>query len=64
MKESALGSEMNCDVNELRASIDRLWDESILKQLEAYIRIPNKSPDFDPEWEAHGHMEAAVLLMA
>ena len=28
-----------------------------------YVRIPNKSPAFDPEWDAHGHMEAAVQLM-
>src|SRR5258706_4269017 len=55
---------MNLHLNDVRASIDRLWNESILERLEAYIRIPNKSPHFDPEWEAHGHMEAAVQLMA
>jgi len=55
---------MNLHLNDLRASIDRLWNDSILERLEAYIRIPNKSPNFDPEWEAHGHMEAAVQLMA
>src|SRR5260221_1016427 len=27
-----------------------------------YIRIPNKSPAFDPDWAAHGHMEEAVSL--
>lgn len=48
----------------LRSSIDKVWDGSILDRLKAYIRIPNKSPHFDPQWEEHGHMEAAVQLMA
>jgi acetylornithine deacetylase/succinyl-diaminopimelate desuccinylase-like protein len=46
-----------------RSSIDHAWDQSIVPQLMDYIRIPNKSPTFDPDWEAHGHMEAAVQLM-
>ncbi len=52
------------DLQRLRASIDRVWDESILDRLQAYIRIPNKSPHFDPMWERNGHMESAVQLMA
>jgi acetylornithine deacetylase/succinyl-diaminopimelate desuccinylase-like protein len=40
--------------------IDRLWDESIVSELKEYIRIPNKSVAFDPEWAAHGHMDRAV----
>jgi acetylornithine deacetylase/succinyl-diaminopimelate desuccinylase-like protein len=46
-----------------RTLIDRAWDESILPALMDYVRIPNKSPTFDPDWEAHGHMEQAVQLM-
>ncbi len=53
---------MNLD--RLRASINRVWDTSILDCLAAYIRIPNKSPHFDPDWERHGYMEAAVQLLA
>jgi acetylornithine deacetylase/succinyl-diaminopimelate desuccinylase-like protein len=52
------------DVKRLQSSIARTWDESIVGQLIAYVRIPNKSPMFDPHWESHGHMEAAVRLMA
>lgn len=52
------------DVKRLRASIDKVWDESILDRLKAYIRIPNQSPHFDPQWQQNGHMEAAVQLMA
>jgi acetylornithine deacetylase/succinyl-diaminopimelate desuccinylase-like protein len=39
-----------------------IWDGEIIPVLSDYIRIPNKSPAFDPGWEAHGHMEKAVAL--
>src|SRR5580658_10361057 len=52
------------DLQRLQSSIDRTWDESIVERLIAYVRIPNKSPAFDPEWQQHGYMEAAVALMA
>src|SRR5579864_8532755 len=52
------------DLKKLRAFVDRSWDESIIERLTAYVRIPNKSPLFDPQWERAGHMEAAVNLMA
>jgi acetylornithine deacetylase/succinyl-diaminopimelate desuccinylase-like protein len=52
------------DLERLRESVRKVWDDSILDQLVAYVRIPNKSPMFDPNWESHGHMEAAVQLMA
>jgi acetylornithine deacetylase/succinyl-diaminopimelate desuccinylase-like protein len=48
----------------LTSSINKTWDESIIDRLIAYVKIPNKSPMFDPQWEAHGYMEAAVKLMA
>jgi len=38
--------------------------ESIVPKLSEYIRIPNKSPLFDADWEAHGHMARAAELMA
>ncbi len=44
--------------------IDRQFDESILPVLEQYVRIPNKSPAFAPDWETEGHMERAVELLA
>jgi acetylornithine deacetylase/succinyl-diaminopimelate desuccinylase-like protein len=52
------------DLKRIGAFVNDTWDNSILERLVAYVRIPNKSPDFDPEWEKHGHMEAAVQLMA
>ena len=43
--------------------VDAAWTEA-LPTLCDFIRIPNKSPAFDPEWEAHGHMERAVALVS
>ncbi|MFZ2509343.1 MAG: M20/M25/M40 family metallo-hydrolase, partial [Steroidobacteraceae bacterium] len=40
------------------------FSSSIVPQLCDYIRIPNKSPDFDAEWKSHGHMDRAADLMA
>lgn len=52
------------DLQRVQDAIHKQWDESILERLTEYVRIPNKSPVFDPEWEKHGYMEAAVELMA
>jgi acetylornithine deacetylase/succinyl-diaminopimelate desuccinylase-like protein len=52
------------DLKRLRSSIDTTWDDSITERLIEYVRIPNKSPMFDPQWQEHGHMEKAVTLMA
>jgi acetylornithine deacetylase/succinyl-diaminopimelate desuccinylase-like protein len=41
-----------------------LWRDSIVPTLCDFIRIPNKSPSFDPDWAAHGHMHRAVRLLA
>ena len=40
--------------------IDSVWTDSIVPELIEYIKIPNKSPHFDADWEEHGYMEQAV----
>ena len=42
--------------------LEGVWDDSIVPALQQYIRIPNQSPLFDPDWRANGHMHAAVAL--
>ena len=46
--------------NKTENFVNRMWDDSIIPELCEYIRIPNKSPMFDPDWEQHGYMEQAV----
>ncbi|MGH8057793.1 MAG: M20/M25/M40 family metallo-hydrolase, partial [Candidatus Entotheonellia bacterium] len=50
--------------SQLTTHIDAFWDREILPALQEYIRIPNESPLFDPDWQAHGHMQRAVALVA
>src|SRR6185437_4052867 len=38
------------------------WDSDIVPRLVEYVRIPAKSPHFDPAWEAHGYLEQVVRL--
>ncbi len=52
------------DSTQARKFVDATWDDSILPTLCEYVRIPNKSPLFDPDWEKNGHMEKAIQLMA
>lgn len=52
------------DPESLRAHVARAFEDSIVPTLVDYIRIPNKSPHFDPDWAAHGHMRRAVDLIA
>jgi acetylornithine deacetylase/succinyl-diaminopimelate desuccinylase-like protein len=51
------------DTNRLKQFVDPFWEDSILPSITEYIRIPNKSPHFDPQWVEHGYMEDAVTLM-
>jgi len=38
------------------------WDSSIVPKLCDYVRIPNKSPLYDPDWAKHGFMDEAAKL--
>ena len=51
------------DTAAIARRVDTLWEDEIVGQLTEYIRIPNKSPLFDPQWAEHGHMEDAVRLL-
>ena len=51
------------DTDRIARTIDQLWEDEIVPELSEYIRIPNKSPLFDPDWAAHGYMDDAVRLM-
>ena len=39
---------------------DAAWDERIVPALTDYIQVPAKSPMFDADWAAHGHLERVV----
>src|SRR5262245_7290786 len=39
------------------------WQDDVLPSLSRYIEIPAKSPAFDADWAAHGHIDRAVHLI-
>ena len=47
---------------DLKKHIHNFWDSKIVPTLIDYIKIPNKSPSFDPDWEKHGHMDRVLDL--
>jgi hypothetical protein len=50
------------NAEQTRTIIDETWSSSIVPTLQQYIRIPNQSPLFDPDWRRNGHMHQAVAL--
>jgi acetylornithine deacetylase/succinyl-diaminopimelate desuccinylase-like protein len=54
---------MSLDTQRTRAFVQGAWDGDIVPALTEYIRIPAKSPMYDPKWAEHGHIEQAVRLI-
>lgn len=50
------------DAKKTQAFVDAFWDREIVPTITEYVTIPNKSPAFDPDWSANGHMEKALQL--
>lgn len=43
--------------------VSSCWDQTIVPTLSEYIRVPCQSPDFDPEWETNGLLDAAMKIL-
>src|SRR5881296_3430034 len=54
---------MTLDETATRRYVQRTWDESVVPALTEYVRIPAKSPMFDPAWKEHGHLDRAIALL-
>ncbi|HVV32710.1 MAG TPA: M20/M25/M40 family metallo-hydrolase [Vitreimonas sp.] len=52
------------ELNQAKLSgfVDRIWTDEVVPTLVEYIKIPNKSPSFEPNWQRLGHMDRAVDL--
>ena len=48
------------DIKKTSDFCDQRWDESVIPELIEYIRVPNKSPMFDPDWQKNGYMDQVV----
>ena len=51
---------LRMDARQLSTTLNEMWTRSVIPTLEQYIRIPNQSPLFDPDWKRNGHMQKAV----
>jgi len=47
-------------LDQVAQAVDAYWEESITAELVDYVRIPAKSPHFDPDWEKNGFIDQAV----
>ena len=48
------------DHHALEDTVTRHWDSQIVPRLIDYIRVPAKSPHFDPDWVANGYIDSVV----
>ncbi|MBI2411502.1 MAG: M20/M25/M40 family metallo-hydrolase [Candidatus Kerfeldbacteria bacterium] len=46
-----------------RDFVNQYWEEAVMPTLQDYIRIPNQSPEYDPDWQTNGHIDAAMDLV-
>ena len=52
------------DARRTAALVTQRWQERILPALHRYIEVPAKSPAFDADWAAHGHLETVLRQAA
>ena len=53
MNKSSISSKIS-------SYVDNFWNDEIIPELVEYIKIPNKSPAFDKNWEENGYMEEVL----
>ncbi|MCB1609785.1 MAG: peptidase M20, partial [Xanthomonadales bacterium] len=49
--------------DKLMSFVSEKWDREVIPELSTYIKIPNKSPMFDPQWSDRGYMAEAMDLL-
>src|SRR5437016_11041779 len=59
-RDAILRRRMNAE--QIAHTVGESWDSSVVPTLETYIRIPNQSPLFDPDWKRNGYMHQAITL--
>lgn len=52
------------DTQALSRHVDASWQQHITPALQRYIEVPAKSPLFDPDWAAHGHLHTVLRSAA
>lgn len=45
---------------DLQRFVNAKWDQDLVPRLVEYVKVPAKSPAFDPNWREHGFLDAVV----
>jgi acetylornithine deacetylase/succinyl-diaminopimelate desuccinylase-like protein len=45
---------------DIQRFVDQRYDEDLIPRLVDYVRVPAKSPAFDGDWSAHGHLATVI----
>ncbi len=48
------------EADALALFVDRAWDDEIVPRVTDYIQVPAKSPMFDADWAANGHLDRVI----
>ena len=48
------------DAAQAMSRVSAQWDSDIVQQISNYIAIPAKSPGFDADWQANGHIDTVM----
>ena len=48
------------NATQVLSEVSSTWDDEIVSELTDYIAVPAKSPMFDADWAANGHLERVV----
>ncbi len=48
------------DTQAVAAHVGSSWQRHIVPELQRYIAVPAKSPSFEPDWAAHGHLHRVL----
>lgn len=51
------------NTSDLSSYVDSQWDNNIIPTLMDFIKIPNKSPLYDSNWQQHGYIDKAASLI-
>lgn len=58
-----IGIEHKFDAKKTREFVEKEWNASIEKTIAEYIKVPNQSPLFDPEWNTNGLQDKAMKII-
>ena len=52
------------NTQQIARTVREHWTTHVIDSLQKYVKIPNVSPIFDPDWKKKGHMNRAADLLA